>query len=76
MSEELKIGGKGWAEKAARAHTNLTMYHAIIALAEGGCFYGYQPALTKIISEAKRAAAVELRHYDEALSVLRAGGLP
>ena len=56
--------------------THLTMYHAIIALAEGGCFYGYQPALLKIISQAKRAAKVELRHYDEAVSILKAGGQP
>ena len=76
MSDRKAKYDLGWVAKAAQAHTNLTMYHAIIALAEGGCFYGHQPALAKIIGEAKRAAGVELRHYDEAVSCLKAGGNP
>lgn len=67
---------KGWVEKAAEAHTNLTMYHAIVTLAESGGFYGYQPELAKIISVAKRAAQVQLRRYDEAASIIKAGGNP
>lgn len=53
-------------KRAAQAHTNLTMFHAIIRLAESGCFYGPHPELNQIITIAKRAAGRQLAIYDTA----------
>ena len=53
-------------QRAAQAHTNLSMFHAIIALVESGSFYGHQPETTPIIAAARRGAARCLREYDRA----------
>ena len=61
--------------RAAQAHTNLSMFYTIIAIAESGSFYGHQPELSTIINTAKRAAGRELRAYDRAVAALeRSGG--
>lgn len=53
---------------AAKAHTNLTMFYAIIALAESGGFYGHHSETGQIIKTAKRGAARCLREYDRAVA--------
>lgn len=53
-------------KRAAEAHTNLTMYHAVIALCESGCFYGPHRETDQIITIAKRAADRQLDLYDKA----------
>lgn len=60
--------------KVKHAHTNLTMFHAIIALAESGCFYGYVPELSGIIQAAKRGAQRCLREMDRHTAALKALG--
>lgn len=55
-------------ETAAQAHTNLTMFHAIISLAESGGFYGPTPELSGIIRAAKAGAGRCLRQYDRAVA--------
>jgi hypothetical protein len=51
--------------EAAKAHTNLTMMHAVIALCESGCLYGPVPAAKRIIQEARAEAQRQLRLYDK-----------
>jgi hypothetical protein len=55
-------------KEAAEAHSNLTMFGAIQALAESGCFYGPRPhkALSRIIDICKREAQKELQRHDKA----------
>lgn len=62
------MAGKNPVRKVAEAHTNLTMFHAIIALAESGCFYGAHPELSKIIDLAKAGAQRQFRAYDRAMA--------
>lgn len=60
---------------AAKAHTNLTMFHAIIAICESGCFYGHQRETDQIVSIAKRAAGRQLALHDKAVAAAgRAAG--
>lgn len=63
MSEQ-----KSAIRSAAQAHTNLTMFHAVIQLMEGGCLHGAPPEAAQIIAVAKRAAGRELRAYDRAVA--------
>ena len=57
-------------QKAAAAHTNLTMFGAVISLLESGCLYGNTPFKTaeKIIKLCKAEQQRQLRLYEEALN--------
>lgn len=61
------------SEKMAKAHTNLTTYHSIIILLEGGLLSGdhSHDAKNRIITICKREAQRHLRQYDIAASKLR-----
>lgn len=62
MGRQLTL--KEHIEKAAQAHTNLTMMHAVMALLESGCIYGHLPAADKMIGIARVEAGRQLRTYD------------
>jgi hypothetical protein len=53
-------------KNASEAHTNLTIFHAVIAILEGGCIYGQKAdnAAQKIIKACKCAAYQQLKVYD------------
>lgn len=57
---------------AAEAHTNLTVFHAVIRLLEGGTLYGARPQrpAQQIIKLCQRAAQSELAAYDRARSAI------
>ena len=63
--------GREHAKDAARAHTDLTIFHAVIAILEGGTI---GPASStdarRIIAHCRNAADPCLRRYDAALSKL------
>ena len=60
------------AEKAARAHSNLNTYYAVIALMEGGLLYdGRHRIADQIVSLCKRQAATELAIYDRAVGSIK-----
>lgn len=56
--------------KAAEAHTNLSMFHAIISLCESGGFCGYHPECDRIIAICHAGAAKQLRAYDKEIATL------
>ncbi|MFA4827904.1 MAG: hypothetical protein WC594_01715 [Thermodesulfovibrionales bacterium] len=57
--------------KSNNAHTNLTMFHAVIQLMEGGLIYGGGNIYAnKIITIARTAAMRELRKLDKARAVV------
>ena len=52
---------------AAEAHSNLNAWGAVIALLEGGLFYGKtDPAVQRVIEIAKKRQLAYLVQYDEA----------
>jgi hypothetical protein len=63
------------AEKMARAHTNLNIWHAIITLLESGTLYNSgapdSNAAERVIKICKAETAKELRIYDRMHSLLR-----
>ena len=63
-----------YATDAAHAHTNLTIFHAIINMLEGGVLYGPRPQrkAAQIVRLCKAAAQTELAAMDRATSALRA----
>jgi hypothetical protein len=66
MAENVKTH----ANDAAQAHTNLTMFHAVMQLMEGGVLYGASPqgSAAKIIRICKDEAAKQLRLFDAAMA--------
>jgi hypothetical protein len=64
---------KQWAQELAAHHTNLTMYHAIIELCEGGLFYGTTASSTvnKVKKICKAARQNELVHYDKCMEAIK-----
>lgn len=52
---------------AAEAHTNLTVFHAVISLMEGGHLYGNTPqqSAARIIAICKSEAHRQLRTFDK-----------
>lgn len=56
--------------KSVEAHTNLSMFGAVIALMESGCIYGPTPHKTveKIVNLCKAEQLRQLRLYDEAIN--------
>lgn len=60
------------AKKAAQAHSNLNIYHAVIALMEGGLLYdGRHKTADKIVALCKQQASKELQIYDAAIGKLK-----
>jgi hypothetical protein len=55
-------------KSAARAHSNLSMFYAVIALLEGGGIYGHVPAAQRIIKICKAEAGRQLAAYDRAVA--------
>ena len=57
------------AKLASEALANLTTFHTVIKILEGGTLYGSRPheAAAKIIRLCKTAAGVELRAMDRAM---------
>jgi hypothetical protein len=68
----MRLTGRAALENATHAHTNLSMFYAIIALCEGGLFYGPRPskALSKIIKICKSEAVKELKQLDAGRAAL------
>lgn len=62
------------AKLAADAHTNLNVFHAIVAILEGGTLYGPRPrrAKERIIAICQMAARCELAAMDRALESIDA----
>jgi hypothetical protein len=58
---------KGHVELAAQAHTNLTVFHAIKVLLEGGTIHGAyaQKAANRIMKICDAQCQVQLRAYDK-----------
>ena len=64
---------KDHAQEMAEAHTDLSVFAAVVALLEGGLLSaGAQPDDFKIIALAKRAQVKCLRRFDRARAKLRA----
>jgi hypothetical protein len=62
---------KAALDKALRAHTNLSTFHAVIAVLEGGCVYsgvGSDKAAQQIINICKREQGRLLKIHDAALA--------
>ena len=57
---------------AAEAHSNLTVYGAVISILEGGCIHGgrYKDS-NRIIKIAKEAMQKELILYDAAVAMIK-----
>lgn len=62
------------AEAVAEAHTNLTVFHAVRAILEGGTLYGTRPqrAAQRISDLCDKAARAELAAMDKAVEALDA----
>lgn len=60
--------------EAAEAHTDLTMFYAVISLLEGGHLYcsSSQADAQRIIGICKRAAGRRLHEYDRAVAKITA----
>lgn len=57
---------------ACRAHTNLTVFAAVVAILEGGCLYGgNQPEAAQIIRIAHRAQQRFLHEHDKAVALAK-----
>lgn len=50
--------------EAAEAHTNLTVFAAVVALLESGCVRGHSEAADSIIRICKNEQQIYLREYD------------
>jgi hypothetical protein len=61
-----------WAKEAAEAHTNLNVWHTLIAILEGGTLYGGrgQDSASMVINIAKAETQKELSVYDRAIGKL------
>lgn len=61
--------------EAARAHTNLNTFAAIVAILEGGCVYGpeSQKAASRIIALCKAEQGRCLARYDRARAEAKEG---
>jgi hypothetical protein len=62
-----------WADKAARAHSNLNAFGSLVALLEGGIFYGSEThkAAREITAICRREQAKFLREYDAAIAKIK-----
>lgn len=61
-----------YARLAMEAHSNLNIYHAIVAILEGGCLYGArEKTAQKIIALCKAEGFKELKIMDAALEKLK-----
>lgn len=62
-----------WASEAAEAHTNLNVWHTIIAILEGGTLYGGrgQDSASMIVNICQAEAQKELAVYDRAIRRLQ-----
>lgn len=62
-----------WAAQAARHHSNLNAFASLVALIEGGVFYGSEThaATAKITAICHRETAKFLRLYDDAIARVR-----
>lgn len=61
------------AKAATRAHTDLTVFHSIIAILEGGCIYGSvaNRDANKLIRACKSAAVKQLAIMDKHMDKVR-----
>jgi BioD-like phosphotransacetylase family protein len=69
-----KLTNREHAKIAARAHTNLTVFHAAINIFEGGCIYHEGSAnadAQRIIDLCKAAAGRQLRLMDRHMKAIR-----
>lgn len=59
-----------WAKRATRAHTNLNAFASLVALIEGGVFYGSEThaATRRITAICLKQQAKYLREYDRAVA--------
>ena len=68
-----KLTNHEHAKIAARAHTNLTVFHAAIAIFEGGCIYHEGSAdadAHRVITICKAAAGRQLRLMDRHMKAI------
>lgn len=56
---------KAHIREAARAHTNLNTFAAVVAVLEGGCVYGDNATARKIIALAQAEQRRQLRIHDK-----------
>lgn len=63
--------GKQHAADAAKSHSNLNAYAAVVAIMEGGMIHGESSAADEIIAICKRQMQVELRDYDKAIRKIK-----
>ena len=56
------------AQTAARSHSDLNIFAAIVAILEGGCIYRSNATAQKIIGICQREQQKLLRDYDQAVA--------
>lgn len=66
MSAKTTVGKA--VQSVAEAHTNLTVFAAVVSLMEGGHLYGYCAAADRIIKIAQQEQHRQLRLYDAAVA--------
>lgn len=64
---------KEHASAAARAHTNLNTFGAVVAILEGGCVYGPNATADMIIKLCKAEQHKQLRIYDRHVAAIAKG---
>jgi len=69
-----KLTAEQHIREAARAHTNLTVFGAVVAILEGGCIYGDNATANRIIKACNDEMRRQLHVFDKHTAAAQAGG--